>query len=368
MKKEMKLMSKGRRRAALAAAAAMTLLLTACGSREYLKGIKASDYVTLGNYIGIEAEAAEPIVEAEMVDAYIEYYLLPAYTTLEPVTGRAVEEGDTVNIDYVGYIDGEPFAGGTDSGHNLTIGSHTFIDGFEDGLVGANVGETLSLELEFPNPYNPNPNLSGVPVIFDVTINSINIQNVPEFNDEFVQTLRIEGCTTEKELRDYLYSIFYDDAVQTYENTIETILTDTVMSNCTFKEPPAEMVERFAQNIEDVMTAQAQVQGATLADYMQYYYGMDEAAYKAQFQEDALTVAQQYIMYQAIADKEGLNSTDEQLQAEIDNRVEAYGYESEEDYRDSVDVEMLREELMRQNVMEFLKENGNIMMTSTIVD
>lgn len=128
------------------------------------------------------------------------------------------------------------------------------------------------------------------------------------------------------------------------------------------------MVERFAKNIEDVMNAQAGVQGMTLTSYMQYYYGMDETTYKAQFQADALTGAQQYIMFQAIADIEGLNPSDEQLQGEINSRVETYGYESEEAYRESVDVEMLREQLMRQNVMEFLKENGNILTTSTVVD
>lgn len=368
MKKEMKSMPGSRKMTALAAILTAAVMLTACGSKEYLKDIKASDYVTLGNYMGVEAEAAEPTVPDGMVDAYIEYYLLPAYTTSEPVTGRAVEEGDTANIDYVGYIDGEAFAGGTDSNHDLTIGSHSFIDGFEDGLIGVNVGETVSLELAFPNPYNPNPDLSGVPVVFDVTVNSISIQKVPELNDELVQSMGIEGCTTEKELRDYLYNLFYDDAVQTYENSIETTLTDTIMSVCTFKEPPAEMVERFAKNIEDVMNAQAGVQGMTLTSYMQYYYGMDEATYKAQFQADALTGAQQYIMFQAIADIEGLNPSDEQLQGEINSRVETYGYESEEAYRESVDVEMLREQLMRQNVMEFLKENGNILTTSTVVD
>lgn len=91
----------------MAAVFAAAALLTACGNKEYLKDIKAADYVTLGEYTGIEASAKEPVVEDGMVDLYIEMYIKPAYTTTEEVTDRAVETGDTVNIDYTGYIDGE---------------------------------------------------------------------------------------------------------------------------------------------------------------------------------------------------------------------------------------------------------------------
>lgn len=364
MKKGMQRFMKGRKAAIVAAVLAVSTLMTACGSKEYLKDIKASDYVTLGNYIGIKASAAEPVVEDGMVDAYIEYYIRPQ-APKEAVTGRAIEKGDTANIDFVGYLDGEAFEGGTGSGYDLTIGAHQFIDGFEDGLIGVNIGETVSLNLEFPNPYENNPDLSGAPVVFEVTVNSISRQ---ELTDEFVQSLGIAECSTEQELRDFLYNSFYESAVQTYETTIETTISNTVMAGCTFKEPPAKMVERYAQNIEEAMRTQAAMYGMTLQAFMQNSYGMSEAAYKERFQSEALTGVQEYIMYQAIADIEGLNPTDEQLQEEINSRVEAYGYESEEAYRESVDVEMLKEQLMRNNVMEFLKENGNITMTSTIVD
>lgn len=344
----------------MAALFTVPVLLTACGSKEYLKDIKASDYVTLGNYIGIEASAAEPVVEDGMVDLYIEMYIQPAYATTEEITGRAVENGDTVNIDYTGYVDGEAFAGGSAAGDSLTIGSHRFIDGFEEGLVGAEIGETVTLNLEFPDPYYNNPDLAGVPVVFEVTVNGISKQTLPELTDDFVQSLNIEGVGTEKELRDYLYDGFYQSAVQTYENAIESALTTGVMANCTFKEPPEEMKERFARNIEDAMNSQASVQGMTLADYMQSFYGMDAEAYKEKFKEDSLELTQQYIMYQAIADAEGLNPTEEEIEEEIAYRVEAYHYESEEDYRKKSDIELLKEQIMRDKVMEFLKENGKI--------
>lgn len=342
---------------------AVSALITACGSKEYLKDIKASDYVTLGNYIGIEASAAEPVVDDGMVDSYFAYYILPQIPADE-VTGRAVEKGDTVTIDFVGYLDGEAFEGGTGENYELTIGSHQFIEGFEEGLIGVNAGEEVALDLTFPDPYESNPALSGAPVVFEVTVKSIGKKDI----DTYVQTLGIEGCSTEQELKDYLREVFYDNAVQNYNDTIESTLTNTIMSNCTFKEPPAKMVERYAGEMENAMSAQAQVYGMTLAAYMQYYYGMGEDAYKEQFKTEAQTEVQQYIMYQAIADIEGLNPTDEQFQEEVANRVETYGYESEEAYLETFDKEMLREWLMRENVMEFLKENGNITMTSTVED
>lgn len=341
--------------AALAAAA----LLTACGSKEYLKDIKAADYVTLGNYIGVEASATEPSVSDGLVDMYIENYLLPSMAETEEVTGRAVQDGDTVNIDFVGYMDGETFDGGSSEGYELTIGSHAFIDGFEEGLVGTNIGDTVSLELSFPDNYQ-NADLAGKPVTFEVTVNSIGVKKAPELTDELVQTMGIADCTTVQGLRDYIYQYFYDSAAEEYNNKIEAEITDTVMADCTFKEPPADLVDRLYQNIVDAVTTQASVSGMTLAEYMQQYYQMDEAAYTESFRSDALNLAQQSIMFQSIADAEGLNPTDEQVQAEITNRVQTYNYESEEAYRESNDVELLKEQMMERNVMEFLKENANI--------
>lgn len=344
----------------LAAVLTAATLLTACGSKEYLKDIRAADYVTLGNYIGIEASADEPVVQDGMVDRYLDLYVRAAYATTEEVTGRAVENGDTVNMDYTGYIDGETFDGGSAEGASLTIGSHQFIDGFEEGLIGARTGEEVTLDLQFPDPYLSNPDLAGVPVVFEVRVNGISRQVLPELTDEFVQSLNLEGISTEKELRDYIYDNFYQSAVAAYENSIESTLTTAAMANCTFKEPPASMRERFAKNIEDAMNAQAAVQNMTLTEYMQSFYGMSEEDYQEKFQEDSLELTQQYIMYQAIADAEGLNPTEEEIQEEIDYRVEAYHYESEEEYRKNSDIELLREQVMRDKVMAFLKEKGKI--------
>ena len=360
MKKEAQRFGKSRKATVLVCAMITAVFMTACGNKEYLKDIKASDYVTLGNYIGIEASAEEPVVEDGEVEAYYRYRVLPQIPIDEVMEGP-VKEGDTVNIDFVGYLDGEAFEGGTGSDYDLKIGSHWFIDGFEDGLIGVNCGETVSLDLTFPDPYS-NPDLAGAPVVFKVTVNG------RKDIDAYVQALGIEDCNTEQDYMNYLYNLLYDNAVQNYNDTIESILTNTIMADCTFEEPPVKMVERHAEDIEKAVSAQIQAMyGITLAGYMQLQ-GIDEAAYKEQFKADAVIETQQYIMYQAIADAEGLNPTDEEFQEEVSSIVEVYGYESEKAFRESTDMEMLKEELMRRNVMDFLKENGNITMTSVIVD
>lgn len=355
-----------------AAVVASSLFLTACGSKEYLKDIKAEKYVTLGTYTGIEAAAHKPEVPEGAVDSYIyDNYLAPKAEKV-PVTGRAVQEGDVANIDFVGYHDGEAFDGGTGTDFDLTIGSGQFIDGFEEGLIGANIGETRSLNLTFPDPYT-NPDLAGEDVVFEVTVNGISESKAPELTDELVKQLGEDGyntggAQTAQELNDWVYNLYEQSAQSTYDNEIETAMASTIMENSTFQDPPEEMIKRFTTSIENNMNARASSLGMTLAQYMQLYQGMDETAYRAAFEEEGVRMTKQYIMYQAIADKEGLAPTQEEVSGEISALMTIYGYASEEELKKSVDIESLREDLMRKKVVAFLKENGNIQETATSVD
>ena len=351
------IMKKGKIRL-VAALGAAAVLLTACGSKEYLKDIKAEKYVTLGTYTGIEVEEKEPAVADGVVDSYINYILAQKATTKE-VTGRAVQEGDVVSIDYAGYQDGVAFDGGTGS-YDLTIGSGSFIDGFEDGLIGHEVGEKISLDLTFPDPYQNNPDLAGKPVVFEVTINAISESETPELNDEFVAGLAIENVSTVDEFRDYVYNIFYQDAQSTYDNTVKADITDKIMAGCTFEKLPDEMIDRYYNGLVDEMTALAKNQNMTLVDYLNRYYGLDASTYEDKLKEIALTRGQQYVMMQAIADKEGIQITDEDVDQEIQRRVEAYGYASTDEYKKSTDVEALKEYLLANKVMDFLIENANV--------
>lgn len=349
----------------LAMALVSSSLLTACGSKEYLKDIKAEKYVTLGNYMGLEAVVEKMEVPDGAVESFIEDSFLASRAERVPVSGRPVQDGDTVNIDFTGYQDGVAFEGGTGENFELTIGSGQFIDGFESGLIGAEEGEQVSLDLSFPDPYSRNPDLSGAPVVFEVTVNSISENKLPELTDELVVQLGAEGynvggCQTAAELREWVNGLYEQSAQSTYDNEVETALASAVMDNSTFKKVPEEMVERFTKSIENTMNARAASVGMTLAQYMQEYQNLDEAGFRAAFQENGERMAKQYIMYQAIADREGLAPTEEEIAGEISALMEVYGYASEEELRKSVDMEAFREDMMRKKVVAFLIENGNI--------
>lgn len=357
----------------LTAVLASSLFLTACGSREYLKDIKAEKYVTLGNYKGVEVSVQKTEVPEGAVEKFIENNFLTPKAEKVPVTGRPVQSGDVVNIDFVGYQDGVAFDGGTGTDFDLTIGSGQFIDGFETGLIGANEGDQVSLNLSFPDPYSPNPDLAGAPVVFEVTVNSISENKLPELTDELVKQLGEEGyqvgtCQTAAELRDWIRELYDQSAESDYENRLEMALASAIMDSSTFQELPEEMVERFANSVENTVSAEAASEGMTLAQYMQLYQGLDEAGYKAVFAENGERMAKQYVMYQAIADQEGLAPTEEEVAEETDAIMTFYNYSSEEELKKNVDMEAIGEDLMRKKVVAFLIENGNIQTTAATTD
>ncbi len=341
-------------------------VLGGCGSKDaaYVSEIDAADYVTLGEYKGIEASVDEVSVDEDYVETYIQYMLSMNAETTE-VTDRAVEEGDIVNIDYAGYQDGVAFDGGTAEGQSLTIGSGQFIPGFEEGLIGANIGDEVTLELTFPEEYKNNEALAGAEVTFEVKINGISVAETPELNDEYVQGLGLDGVSTVQEYRDYVYEQFYAQAVSEYNSTLQNQILNAALAGCVFKEIPEKMTERYYHVVEESMTSMATAYyGMELADFMQSYYGMDEAAYTESFKEQASLMAQRYIMLQAIADAEGLNMTEEEMAQAMEEQALAYGYESVEQFKEENDAGTYEEYLMGDEVIEFLIDNAVITNTS----
>lgn len=170
----------------------LSLIFAGCGAKTPTYNYDLSKYLTLGQYKGIEVSTDEiETALQEQIDS-----LLSNNSKEEEVTDRAVKNGDKVNIDFTGTLDGEVFEGGTASAADLTIGSNTYIEGFEEGLIGKNIDETVVLDLKFPDEYTPNPDMAGKDVQFEVTINSIKETIVPEYTDEFIAGLGNEEYTT----------------------------------------------------------------------------------------------------------------------------------------------------------------------------
>ena len=344
--------------ALLAAVILVAGCLSACGKEaEYIREINVSDYVELGNYKGIEVTVSDPEAEAQKnVDGDLAY-LHSINTNLVEVTDRTVvEEGDMVNIDYAGYRDGVAFDGGTATGQNLMIGSGTFIPGFEDGLIGKEVGETVMLDLTFPDNYR-SEEMAGAEVTFEVVINGIFIS---ELTAEFINEVVQSDFSTVEEFKEYIYNWYYEEAVSANESELIEAIPQAIMANCIFQEPPEKMVERFCDMQLDYVTSQLAANGTDLNTYMQTYFGMDTEEYMQMFKEDSARVAQQYIMYQAIADAENLNPTEEELVQMMEEQAAAYGCASAEELKKEMGEEIFYENLMAEKVLDFLKENAEI--------
>lgn len=342
-----------KRTAAVTVLLAAAVFLAGCGDdskKAWLDEIKASDYVKLGEYKGIEVSQAKPAVTEEERDSYISYFL-----KMDP--DRGVIEGDTVNIDYVGTKDGTAFEGGTASGASLTIGSGSFIEGFEDGLIGAKKGDTVELNLQFPADYRATE-LAGQDVVFTVTVNSILAGEEQELTDGYVKGLGIDGVETVDAYRQYVYDMLLAQAEQTYDTNVENLIADEVISRCEFtKDPPQAMVERYTETLKQNLTNQAASYGMDLMQFLGNY-GMDESNYEENLKSQAVKSAQQYIVLKAIADAEKISVSDEEIQNSMDELAKSSGYESSEDIGELVDTRDYSEFLLGQKVMDMLRENA----------
>lgn len=238
-------------------------ILCSCGaeeeetdlSYEQMTQIDWSQYIDIGEYSSIELDMY-PDVTDEDIENEINTLLLSMGETVE-VTDRAAEEGDTLDIDFVGTVDGEEFEGGSYSGYSLTLGSGTFIDGFEEGLIGAETGQTVTLNLQFPDPYRNNPDLAGKDVVFTVTVNSITETIYPEFNDAFVA--ENTDYSTVEEYREgtsrALEEQYHEDMV-TYKSSYAYY---NVYDNSTFTETyPEGLIEKFYNQYIDYYTQTAE--------------------------------------------------------------------------------------------------------------
>ncbi len=331
-------------------------VLGGCGGQEdtTLKNMDVDRYVTLGEYMGLEV-TVDPIAVDE---TEVETLVRDVYNnnvTLENggITDRAVENGDTVNIDYEGKKDGVAFDGGTASGSLLTIGSGRFIDGFEEGLIGVTPGETVDLNLTFPENYSSS-DLAGQDVVFTVTVNFILPQ---EMDDAVAASIGIEGVTNVEELRQYAYDYLYANAESTYNASLQNAVLEAFISECVFNEIPEELVEKYEtvsrQNIEQ----QAAGYGLDGNTFTTYFYQMDLETFVSTYSEEA---ARQDIALQAVANREDLNIGDEELNEMLLEYANNAGYDTVEEYVGDTSLEDYREYFMYERVLQFLVDNASV--------
>lgn len=318
-----------------------------------LKDFNADELVTLGQYTGFEVVVAEPTVDEATQQAYVENVFQSSITEAVGVTDRAVENGDLAYISYVGKKDDVAFDGGTSEGTFLEIGSGSYIDGFEEGLVGVMPGETVDLNLTFPDPYTPNPDLSGAPVVFTVTVHYL----APEISDEVIAALGVEDFSNVEELNTYVYDNLLLQAEANYEIQVENAVIEQLIANTTFNEVPEDLVAKYTQNVYNNMEMAATQYGLDIDTYTLMYYGVDAATLTAQFGEDS---AKQGLVFQAIANKENLNVSDEELNTELEAKAVEYGAASVDELIGDTDKEDYRDFFMFEKVIAFLVENTTV--------
>lgn len=292
-------------------------------------------YVTLGQYKGIETDAINiEVTDGEVQDA-IDRTLTAAATQIE-ITDRPVKDGDSVTIDYEGAIaeTGEPFEGGTNTDFSVTIGSNSMIKGFEDGLIGVHLNETVELNLTFPEDYENDTSLQGVDVIFTVTVKKILENVLPEYTDEWVQSISESETIEEyeKSIYDTLYAAEEDLAL----SNRKTDVWEKVMANCTVSGYPKSKLKKSEKNITDYYESLAESYDLTFADFLAQAYGVTETDFALTVTSWAKSEVGSNMVANAIAKVEGITISDEEYEAGKLIYIQGSGYEDEAAYKEAV--------------------------------
>ncbi len=325
----------------LAAALSLSFAMTGCGSSESKDATEGfydydlTEYVELGEYLGLEASEITAEVTAEEVQAEIQTRL-EAAATYEYVAEGVVADGDTVNIDYVGRMDGEEFEGGStdpdDGGYDLTIGSGSFIDGFESGLIGKNVGDTVVLDLTFPDPYENNTDFSGKAVEFTVTINSIRNTITPEYNLDFVT--ENSDCDSIEAYEQEIYDELYDTAYETAESTWESDIWDRIVESCTFLKYPEDEMTKCTEDYRTYYEQYAEYMGTDFDSFIESM-DMTEEEFNADAEEYAKGVIENELVLFAIAQKEDLMLTNDEYKEGLADLITQSGFEDDDAFKES---------------------------------
>lgn len=309
--------------------------------------------VTLGKYMGVTVTKIDTSVSDEEVEESLEKERNNNARTIT-VTDRPVENGDTAVIDFEGFVDGVAFEGGKGENHPLEIGSHTFIDTFEDQLIGKNTGDEVEVNVTFPEKYQA-ADLAGKPAVFKVKINEIKTKELPELDDEFAQDVSEFDTLAEykEDLKKRLVEQKENEAKRTKEDeAIQKIIDKSKMDipEAMIDTQCDTMIEEFAQRI-----AQS---GLSMDQYLQFS-GMTVDKLREQVRPEATTRIQSSLVLEQIAKDENIEITDEDIDAEIEKMAKAYGMEADKlkEYMGESEKKSMKNDLAIQKAVELVMDN-----------
>ena len=307
----------------------------------------------LGKYkkLGVEKESIE-VTEEEIKNAIDE--MRNRYA--ENITkDGAIEEGNIAIIDFDGYKDGVAFEGGKAENYSLEVGSHTFIPGFEEQLVGLKAGDEKDIEVTFPEDYHAE-DLKGQKAIFKIKVNEVKEVKIPELDKDFFEDLGMEGIDSEESLRKQVTENIEAHKEHHAEDHFIDSLLEKAMEGMTVDVPEAmvtEEVDRMLRQYEENL----KMQGITLEQFYQFT-NSDEAALKDQMKEEALKRVKERLLLEAIKEQEKIEATEEEVEKEADSLAAKYNMKKDEFLKLFGGLEMVKYDLEMRKTIEFLKDNN----------
>ena len=319
----------------------------------YTAEVATRPEVTLGKYMGVTVTKIDTSVTEDEVEAELENQRNTNARTVT-VTDRPVKEGDTAVIDFEGFVDGVAFDGGKAENHSLEIGSHSFIDTFEDQLVGKNAGDDVEVNVTFPEEYQA-ADLAGKPAVFKVKINEIKAKELPELNDEFAQD--VAGVDTlaeyKEELKKNLTEKKENEAKKTKEDeAIQKIIDKSKM------DLPEAMIDTQCETMVNEFAQRIAQSGLSMDQYLQFS-GMTVDQLKEQVRPEAETRIKSSLVLEQIAKEENIEVSDEDIDAEIEKMAKAYGMEADKlkEYMGDSEKESMKRDLAITKAVDLIMEN-----------
>lgn len=331
-------------------------------SKEY--NYDLSKYVKVGNYKGLEYTSQKASVTDEEVDVEIQRRLQKAAKTENSKTGK-VENGDTINISFVGKIDGKEFEGGSSESTDITVGTTQMIDGFVEGLIGKNVGESVTLNLKFPEDYGKT-DLQGKAVEFKVTINSKKKISVPKLNASFVK--KNSKYKTVKEYKEGVKKELLNQKQKSIDSTVKQELWSRIINKSKAKKyPEKELNEAMSQanKLEESYKAQAQNYGMEWETYLKTVMRTDKKGFEKLKQEYAKNIVFNRMVMYSIARSENISLSNREYKKEILKILEDNGYDEEsfkkafgKDIETYADEQNWRQKILFDKVLDKVMKDG----------
>ena len=308
--------------------------------------------VTLGQYKGIEVEKVDTTATDEEVAAELDKEREANSRTIT-VEDRAVQDGDMTVIDFEGFVDGEAFEGGKGTDYPLTIGSGAFIPGFEEKLVGAEIGKEVEVDVTFPEEYHAKE-LAGKPAVFKCTVKEIKVKELPELDDDFAQDVS-DFDTLEEYKADVRKKVEEKKAADAKAKKEDAVI-EKIIEGATMEIPDA-MVETQAERMVDEFAQRLQMQGLSMEQYMQFTGGNVQAMVE-QSKPQALKRIQSRLVLDAVVAAENLTATDEEVDAELGRMAEQYKMETEKlkEMFAEEDLKSIRDDLAVQKAVELVTD------------